>query len=85
MESFHGQNHPLVADIMNNLGVLLKKEGKYFEALDYLKRALRISKHFYGQDHPSIGIYLTNVGDIQRKVILFLSKRDTKSLCFFFL
>ena len=71
MESLYGQNHPSIADIMNNLGMLLKKEGKYNEALDYLKRALRISKHFYGQDHPTIGIYLTNMGDIQRKVDLF--------------
>ncbi len=73
MESLYGQNHPAIADIMNNLGILLKKEGKYNEALDYLKRALRISKHFYGQDHPTIGIYLTNVGDIQRKVNKFNS------------
>jgi Tfp pilus assembly protein PilF len=69
MESLHGQNHPYIADIMNNLGVLLKKEGKYNEALDYFKQALRISKHYYGQDHPTIGIYLTNVGDIYRKVV----------------
>jgi len=76
MESLYGQNHPSIADIMNNLGMLLKKEGKYNEALDYLKQALKISKHYYGETHPSIGLYLTNVGDIQRKVvrILFFSK-----------
>ncbi|CAF3187117.1 unnamed protein product [Rotaria sp. Silwood2] len=66
-ESFYGQNHPTIADIMNNLALLLKKEGKYTEALDYLKQALKFSKHYYGQDHPTIGIYLTNVGDIYRK------------------
>ncbi|CAF4987096.1 unnamed protein product, partial [Rotaria sp. Silwood1] len=27
-ESLYEQNHPTVADIMNNLGLLLKKEGK---------------------------------------------------------
>lgn len=53
---------------MNNLGLLLKKEGKYTEALDYIKQALKISKHYYGQDDPDIGVYLTNVGDIYRKV-----------------
>jgi tetratricopeptide (TPR) repeat protein len=53
---------------MNNLAILYKKEGKYTEALEYLKQALKISKHYYGQEHPSIGIYLTNVGDIYRKV-----------------
>lgn len=67
-ESLYGPNHPSLADIMNNLGILLKKEGKYTEALDYLKQALKFSKHYYGQQHPSIGIYLTNVGDIYRKV-----------------
>ena len=48
--------------------MLLKKEGKYNEALDYLKQAIKISKHYYGQEHPTVGIYLTNVGDIHRKV-----------------
>lgn len=82
MESIYGQNHPSIADIMNNLGMLLKKEGKYIEALDYLKRALRISKHYYGQDHPTIGIYLTNVGDIQRKVGFIFPERSTLSFSF---
>lgn len=68
IESVHGQNHPTVADIMNNLGMLLKKEGKYIEALDYLKQAIKICKHYYGDEHPNIGIYLTNIGDIYRKV-----------------
>lgn len=68
MESLHGQNHPSIADIMNNLGMLLKKEGKYNEALDYLKQAIKISKHYYGAQNPSIGIYLNNIGDIYRKV-----------------
>ena len=68
MESLHGQNHPAIADIMNNLGMLLKKEGKYNEALDYLKQAIKIAKHYYGRQHPSIGLYLTNIGDIYRKV-----------------
>ncbi len=53
---------------MNNLAILYKKQGKYTEALDYIKQALKISKHFNGQQHPDIGIYLTNVGDIYRKV-----------------
>ena len=61
---------------MNNLGILLKKEGKYTEALDYLKQALKISKHYYGDKHESIGMYLGNIGDIYRKVYL----RKTSSL-----
>ena len=55
---------------MNNLGILLKKEGKYIEAMDYLKRALRISKHYYGDRHESIGMCLGNIGDIYRKVYI---------------
>jgi tetratricopeptide (TPR) repeat protein len=61
---------------MNNLGILLKKEGKYTEALDYLKRALKISKHYYGHKHESIGMYLGNIGDIYRKV--YIVKKITK-------
>lgn len=68
MKSLYGQNHPSIADIMNNLGMLLKKEGKYNEALNYYKQALKICKHYHGLQHSSIGIYLTNMGDICRKV-----------------
>jgi len=53
---------------MNNLGILLKKQGKYLEALDYFKQALKICKHYYGHKHESIGMYLGNIGDIYRKV-----------------
>jgi Tfp pilus assembly protein PilF len=70
MESFYGKDHPSTADIMNNLGMLFKKQGQYNDGLDYLKRALKISKHYHGEQHPSIGIYLTNIGDIHRKVKL---------------
>ena len=47
--------------------MLAKKEGKYVEALEYYKTAMRIGKHFFGNAHPSIGMYLTNLGDIHRK------------------
>ena len=67
-ESLLGENHPSVAEIRNNLGVVLKKEGQYDQALEHLKYALKTFKHYYGQQHPSIGICLTNVGDIYRKV-----------------
>ena len=59
---------------MNNLAILSKKEGNYTEALNYLKQALKLYKHYYGEQHPTIGIYLTNVGDIYRKVQKFFSK-----------
>jgi Tfp pilus assembly protein PilF len=68
MESIYGQNHPSIANIMNNLGMLLKKEGKYNDALGYIKQAFKIAKHYYGRQHPSTGVYLTNMGDIHRKV-----------------
>ena len=75
MESLYGQNHPSIAEIMNNLGMLSKKEGKYNEALDYLKQAIKIAKHYYGPEHSSIGIYLTNIGDIYRKVCILSIER----------
>lgn len=68
IESIHGQNHPSIAEILNNLAVLYKKQGNYLEALEYLKQAVRIVKHFFGNQHQDIGIYLTNIGDIYRKV-----------------
>lgn len=68
LETMHGHNHPSVGDVMNSLGILSKKVGKYSEALAYFKRALKISRHYYGGKHESIGMYLGNIGDIYRKV-----------------
>lgn len=47
--------------------MLDKKEGRYAEALQNYKVAMRIGKHLFGNRHPSIGMYLTNLGDIHRK------------------
>jgi hypothetical protein len=46
--------------------MLEKKEGKYEEALQHYRTALRIATHFFGKQHPSVGMYLTNLGDIYR-------------------
>lgn len=61
----------------------MKKEGKYNEALDYFKKAIKISKHYHGRDHSSIGIYLTNIGDVYRKVRRKNSLRFWKTFRFF--
>jgi tetratricopeptide (TPR) repeat protein len=65
-EQTYGLNHPHVAELCNNLGMLEKKEGKYEEALQHYRTALRIATHFFGKQHPSVGMYLTNLGDIYR-------------------
>jgi tetratricopeptide (TPR) repeat protein len=60
-------NHPLIAEICNALGVLEKKHGNYGVALDMYSQSLRVGRHFHGESYSNAGVVLTNIGDIHRK------------------
>ena len=56
-----GEDHPKVATIYNNIGVLYRNQGKYEEALTYNKKALSIRVKALGKDHPSTAITYNNM------------------------
>ena len=47
---------------MNNLGALLRVQGKYDDADSILREALKIKRRTLGDNHPSIPSTLNNLG-----------------------
>jgi serine/threonine-protein kinase len=51
-QKLNGQNHPLVAIDLRNLGNIDYQTGRYPEAEKYFRQALAIDQSWYGKDHP---------------------------------
>ena len=47
-----GEEHPLTATSLNNLGLLLYAQGEYESARPYYERALAIFEERLGANHP---------------------------------
>jgi len=69
-EKEFGPDHPDVATILNNLGVLYRSEGDYDAAEPLYKRSLGIREKALGPDHPEVATSLNNLG------VLYASKGD---------
>ncbi len=68
-EALLGQSHPDLAESLNNLGVLLQKQGNYEEARAYFQRVLEMDQALYPKDrypqgHPALATELANLGDL---------------------
>ena len=48
------------ATVMNEMGLLLKKQARYEEALAYYKRSFGIESVVFGPEHPKIGTLGSN-------------------------
>jgi tetratricopeptide (TPR) repeat protein len=53
---------PIVADILNNLGTLYARNGKYGKAVASYTRALQLTEQQFGQSHPNLATSLENLG-----------------------
>jgi serine/threonine-protein kinase len=58
----YGERHPLVADILINLGASQLDRGNYVEAERFDRQALDITRAFYGNDHQETAAQLTMLG-----------------------
>ena len=47
-----GENNVTAAVILNSMGMLYKKQGKFDRSLDAYTRALKIREENQGEDHP---------------------------------
>jgi eukaryotic-like serine/threonine-protein kinase len=60
--STYGEHHPMVAEILGNLGASQFDRGNYKEAERLDRQALAIDDAFYGADHFKTAADLTNLG-----------------------
>ena len=61
-ESMYGKRHPLVADILVNLGATEQERGNYTSAERYNRQALAITRDYYGPTHFETAAKLTLLG-----------------------
>jgi tetratricopeptide (TPR) repeat protein len=69
LEQAFGPNHIEVAEVLNSMGLILKKRADYDGAEQHYKRAIRIVHDTFGhdQEHYKLGIYYNNLADLDRK------------------
>jgi serine/threonine-protein kinase len=60
-ERFYGARHPLVADVLINLGAIEFNLGRFADAERFNRRALEINRGWYGPNHPETASSLTVV------------------------
>jgi len=58
----HGERHPLVADVLINLGAIQFQGGRYAEAEAQYRPALEIIEAFHGPQNPATASALTMLG-----------------------
>ncbi|MGK7958550.1 MAG: tetratricopeptide repeat protein [Crocosphaera sp.] len=56
-----GEEHPYVAQSLNNLAVLYNEQGRYSEAESLNLQALKLRKNLLGEDHPDVAQSLNNL------------------------
>jgi len=57
-----GENHPEIANALNNLASTLQHLDRYDEAEAYFREALGIFRKAHGNGHPDVGTALANLG-----------------------
>ena len=53
-----------VANRLNNIGSILRDQGRLDEALQYFQRALEIDERALGPDHPSVAMTKSNFAGV---------------------
>ena len=64
MEASAGAENPLLALPLDNLGMLLRGEERFDEALPLLERARDLVARTWGEDHAQFGTALTSLGAV---------------------
>lgn len=67
LSAAHGTEHPLVANTLNNLGIIANRAGRFDQALAAHAEALRIRRAALGERHPEVGVSLHNIGAVHQR------------------
>ncbi|CAF2776757.1 unnamed protein product [Rotaria sp. Silwood2] len=64
-----GPKHIEVAEVLNSMGLVLKKKADYDGAAELYERAIKIVRDTFGpnQEHYKLGIYYNNLADLDRE------------------
>jgi tetratricopeptide (TPR) repeat protein len=65
-----GETHPMVSEILNNLGAVAYLQGESSRAEGFYKRALEIDQRVLGKEHPDVAVDLNNLA------LLYVERRD---------
>ena len=63
-----GPEHLTVAELWSNLGMGLRKQGRFEEALEAFRRAEEIDREILGESNLRRGIRLLNLGNLYRRM-----------------
>ena len=72
-----GAESPAVATLLNNLGQIVKVQGRGTEAEPMIKRSLAIREKVLGRDHPDVARSLNNLGDLYQRENRFAEAEPT--------
>ncbi|EAW37505.1 kinesin light chain-like protein [Lyngbya sp. PCC 8106] len=64
IERLLGENHPDVAQSLNNLAILYRDQGRYSEAEPLFQRSLTIYEKALGENHPDVAQSLNNLAQL---------------------
>jgi len=64
MEKVEGPEHPDIAIVENNIGLILQEMNRLDEALVHMKRASDLAAKVLGPDHPRVSMSLCNAGEV---------------------
>ncbi|MEH2026330.1 tetratricopeptide repeat protein [Nostoc sp.] len=59
-----GEEHPNVAQSLNNLALLYYSQGRYSEAEPLLQQALELLRRLLGEEHPHVATSLNNLANL---------------------
>lgn len=59
-----GENHPEIAQILNNLAFLYKVTGNYTQAENFFQQALTVRRTIFGESHPTVALNLYTLADL---------------------
>lgn len=58
----YGDEHPYVAEALNDVAFTLRKQGRYTEAEPLYRESIAIKRRLLGDDHPAVATSLNNLG-----------------------
>ena len=71
-----GGSELLEATLVHNLGGVLYREGRYDEALEHYRRALRMQQRILGSEDPAVAMTLNHIGNVLMEQHQYAASRE---------